>query len=237
MTSIELGSYKENFLVRMVFGSGEDAERKIEELRQKLGLKEMNAKTLIGFLLAAALVYGAYLTLKPGSPSSVHIENSFNTIGREMNLKPEEVMALMEEAINNKEDLKKHVVKLAHPGGVSQGGEIRIDGNDAFTIPAEIVNGIPTRYEKKEAEEPFQDFDNVTIVLRAMDLDRPTTGWWAIVGEISDKRLPVEISADINPATIPIGKNTPVDITVVYKVDSHGNKTPKRYLLRKLAGK
>ena len=51
ITSIELGSYKDNFLVRLIFGEDKAAEKNIEKFRQALGLKKMDAKRVIGIAM------------------------------------------------------------------------------------------------------------------------------------------------------------------------------------------
>lgn len=236
ITSIELGSYKENFIVRLIFGKGEEAEKRIDQLRKKLGLHKMDSKKLVGFAIAAAILYAAYLYSKKGEgakpEATVHIENSFNTIGSEMNLSREEVLALIETAITNKEDLKKHVVRLMHPANEAKGGKVLIDENETFAIPKEVVEVVPNHYEKEEADEPVKDFDNIQMVVRAADLDKVTQGWAAIIAEVSDKRLPLHVMPEVDVNKVPVGKYFQGNITVVYKVDKKGNKTPKRYLLR-----
>ena len=231
--SIELGSIDEKFLVRLIFGKGKAGEKKIEALRKTLGLKNMDSKKIIGFAIALAIAYAAYLYLqkKPDPALNVHIENSFNTIGAEMNMSRDEALALVESAITNKEELKKHVVKLIHPSSDEKSGHISLDNNPALSISHEVIKAVPLKYDQTDAEEPIQDFQNIQIVVRAADLDKVTQGWAAIIPEISDSRLPVHVMAEIDVNKVPIGKYFRGNITVVYKVDKNGNKTPKRYLL------
>lgn len=103
LTRVELGSYKDNFIFRMVFGEGEEAEKKIEELRRKLRLDKMDGKTLAGFAIAGAIAYGAYRMAPAGAmddPSvQIHIENSFNALGAELGMGRDEVVALFDTAL------------------------------------------------------------------------------------------------------------------------------------------
>lgn len=239
ITSIKLGSYDESFFVRLFFGKGKEGEQNIEKLREKLGLKNMDLKKVVGVAIAAAILYAAwYYVGKSGDPSiSIHIENSFNNWGKDLGVSKEELLDLVKESIKKPEDLKKHVVQLTHPEGSKKGGKITIDGEESLTLSPEVVQSIPSEYVKEISEEPFKDFDGVDIVVRAMDLDRPVMGWAAIVPEVSDKRLPLVLEEGILPMTIPLGKYTPADITVIYKLEKNGNKTPKKYLLRRLVEK
>lgn len=239
ITSIKFGSYDENFLIRFFFGKGRTGERNIEQLRKKLGLQKMELSKVAAIAILAAIAYGAYhfATSSKDDKASVHIENSFNNWGKELGMTKEELLALVQDAIRNKEDLKKQVVRLTHPAGSQKGGTITLDGDETLSIPSTVINSIPADYVKDTPDEPFKDFEGVDVVVRAVDLDRPAMGWAAIVPSVSDKRLPLQLAEGLDPLTVPIGKYTPSDITVIYKTDAHGNKTPKRLLLRKLVPK
>jgi hypothetical protein len=236
ITSIDIGSYKENFVVRMLFGEGRAAERNIEKLRRKLGLQKMDLKKAIGIIFVCAMLYVAWTFLpKEQAPATIHIENSFNNLGKELALSKEEVISLFQTTIKNPEELKKNVSQIVHPSGAPHGGTVMIDHMKELAVTPDVVSVIPPDYKRHTPEDPpFQDFDNVQIVIRAIDLDRPATGWAAIIASISEKRLPVILAEDINPATIPAGRSVEADVTVVYKVDQHGNKTPAKYELRKV---
>lgn len=239
ITSIQLGSYKENFIVRILFGEGEEAEKKIEELRKTLMLENMTGKKIVAFAITAAIAYAAWLHLKPGDPAQIHIENSFNTIGGEVGMNREQVIGVLDAALGNKkEELKKNVVKLVHPGGMASSGSLTIDQNEAFSIPTEVVENVPVQYEKDQEDEPFKDLENVQLSVRALDLDNPRRGWWAIAPDIAqERRINMRVAEDIDLRTISTGKYFYANITVFFKVDKNGNKTAKRFLLRKIVQK
>lgn len=235
ITSFEFGSYKENFIFRFLFGKGRAAEKNLEKLRNQLGIQNMDLKKVAAVVVTGAVLYAAYRFLPSApTPATIHIENSFNNLGKEIGLSKDELIALFDATIRNPDELKKHVSKLAHPGATPHGGTITLDNNPALSIPADVVSVIPPGYTKDDVDEPFKDFDGIQIVIRAIDLDRPATGWAGIVPTISDRRLPVSLADGLDPATVPAGKNTDADVTVIYKVDKNGNKEPKRYLLRKV---
>jgi hypothetical protein len=235
VTSFEFGSYKENLVFRFFFGKGREAERNIEKLRTQLGLKNMDFKRATAIVVTGAVLYAGYRFLpSTPSPASVHIENSFNNLGQELGFTKDELIAIFEASIRNPDDLKKQVSRMAHPGAVPHGGTMTLDNDTQLSIPPDVISVITPGYTRDEPDEPFKDFDNTQIVIRAIDLDRPATGWAGIVPTISDKRLPVALADGLDPSTVPAGKNTDADVTVIYKVDKHGNKEPKRYLLRKI---
>jgi hypothetical protein len=232
--SIELGSYKENFAVRLIFGEGADAEKKIDELRKFLRLDAMSAKTLVGFVIAAALGYGAYLFLRPGEPKPIHIENSFNSFGKDLNLDGDQVIALFEAAIKNKEDLKKDVVRVFHPAGTDKTSEIYVDKKPNLTITREVIAQVPKDYAKPEPDETFEVVSDAPLIIRALDLDDPEKGWAAILPELSEKRMPIEITSEIDILKIPVNKIIYGDVEVLMRKDAKGKKQIKRYTLKSL---
>ncbi|WP_397384790.1 hypothetical protein [Prosthecobacter sp.] len=238
INAIEFGSYKENIVFRFLFGKGKAAEKKLDDLRVKLGLHNMDLKKLVGWIIAGSILYAAYkFAPSTPTPATIHIENSFNNMGQELGMTKEQVIDLFETAIRNPEDLKKQVSRMAHPGGVEHTGTMTFDHSESLSIPADVVNMIPPGYKKEDAEEPFKDFEHVQIVIRAIDLDRPANGWAGIITEISDRRLPVVLADGLEPGTVPAGKNIDADVTVLYKVGKNGNKEPKKIMLRKVHSK
>lgn len=237
ITQIKAGSYDENFSFRFFFGKGKAAERRLEELRGKLGLHNMTPNKAIAILVAAAIAFAGweYAHKKGDAAATVQIENSFNGWGKDLGMTKEELMALIQGSIRNNSEFKRDVVRLTHPKGSKQSGTITLDGGETegAIVPKVAIAAIPPLAVRADEEEPFVDRDSVQIVIRAIDLDRPTQGWHAIIPELSERRLPIQLAADIDATTVPIGKYETADVTVIFKVDQHGNTTPKRYLVRK----
>jgi hypothetical protein len=239
--NIEYGSYKENLAFRFFFGAGKIGEKNLEKLRTQLHLQDMDLKKVASIVIILVIFYVAYRCLPVNSASSntssttnIQIENSFNNLGGQLGLSRDQVIKLMEDSIKNPEELKKQVSKIAHPGGIEHGGSMTLDSDESLRVPADVVSVIPPGYKKDHADEPFKDFEKVGIVIRAIDLDRPKTGWAGILPEIWDHRVPVILADDLNPATVPAGKLTLADVTIIYKVDRYGDKKPKKILLRKI---
>lgn len=239
LTAIEFGSLDEKFSLRFIFGKGKEAERNIEKLRTALGLKNMDFSKIAKWALAAAILYVAYQYFgkqeKPAESTSIQIENSFNNLGKETGFSRDELLGIVEAAVKNKEELKRHVSKLTRPKESGAAGSVFLDEDGGqITIPADVVNLIPPNYTKEETEDPFEDFDGIAIVVRAADLDRPEVGWAAIIPTISDRRIQLQIAEGIDPLKVRMGKYISADVTVIYKKDRNGNKSPKRYMLRKI---
>ncbi len=238
ITHVEIGSYKETFLYRLFLGKEKDGEKKIDELRRKLGLEKLSVNTLITLALVSAVGYGAYLfAVKKDSPPQTTVNvnvniNSFNGVAGELNMKPEEVLALIQEALKGKEeDLKKSVIKLAHPAGDTRSGDMVIDGKEELKIPRDVTAEIPSKYQKDDKVELTKNFNNVRLLLRAADLDQTDKGWFAVVDDVSQTRLPIEVSPSVKKDTLIPGKYIYGDVTVHYKLNKKGERKPTRIAL------
>lgn len=233
---IEFGSYKEDIIVRLLFGKGKDLEKNIEKLRKLTGLTHMSAGTLITLVLICVLGYGVYKFAadKGDQKATISITNSFNDWGKEVGMTGEELMAKVATAITDHGDLKKQVVRLTRPAGADDNGSITFDGSPARKLDAEVVSVVPLQYEKELPDEPVKDFPNEQIVIRAADLDRPSTGWFGIAPGISDRRVAVQLEEGVDPMKIILGKYNQADITVLYELDKRGEKFPKKFLVRKI---
>lgn len=235
VTHIAIGSYDEHFLFRLVFGKGKVAERKLEALRKKLKLDKMNPTQLAALLLSGVIIYGVWQFSQSDKSASIHIENSFNSIGGKLNMSGEEIAAILDSAIRNKEDLRRQTVKLIRPAGLSETGELTIAGEDIqLTLPPKALDVVPVSYSKAEPNEPEELLVKVPAVIRALDLDRPGQGWAGILPEISERRLPVELAEGVNPLSITPGKITYLDVNLIHSVDHHGNKSPKRIVVERV---
>jgi hypothetical protein len=239
VTGIELSSYKDSFLFRLVFGKGAAAEKKLEKLRETLRIKDMDGATLAKVMIGLAAVYGGWHLFAqqhakaPDEAAALRVENSFNNMCVSINMEPWEMLALLDESIRNKEDLRKNVIRIFKPDGQNASGEVRIGGEDGFTIPADVSEGLPVKYEKQDAEEDEVPHFNVPIIIRALDLDKPEQGWWAVLPEMGDNRLPVVLGETIKPGSILPGKIFHADVSIHYKTGPNGSRRAKRVILHK----
>jgi len=234
VTSFKAGSLDESLIFRLVMGKGKEGERNLEKLRKDLRLKNMTLPKLITLAVIVAAGYGIYSFLGGKPEAAIRMDNCFNNWGKEVGMKGEELMAAVHAAVPNKEELRKQVVQFAHPDGSKEGGALSFDGSAERTLPKEVMDALPRKYAKDQVDEPVRIFKNVTVVIRALDLDNRDKGWSAVVAEISDRRLPLRLAEGIRTGTIPAGKNTQADVNVVYRVNKHGDLIAKRYELQRL---
>lgn len=233
VTGIEIGSYKDSLIVRLVLGKGRDLEANLEKIRRAWGLKDMTMKKLIAVVVLAIAGYAAYQFLKPGSPQQITIINSFNQIGG-TNLTGQQVVDLVDGLLNKgeKEKAKKNLVKLVNPGGEKHDGEIILNEDQNLKVPAPALAHVPVRYEAPEpSPETVQELTGVLLTVRSADLDRPQQGWEAIAQDVSEKRVPLHVMPEVPINSVPIGRYFIGNITVVFKSKPGAHREPKLYLL------
>lgn len=233
VTEISIGSYQDTLLYRLICGKGRAGEKKFEEIRKAIGLKNMDTKKIIALLIAGAVLYTAWQFIpEKKTPETIHIENSFNNIGTELGLSRDDLFRLYGSSFKNPEELKKIVSRLTHPGDVVHEGSMTFDKDGTVKVDANALAVIPSGYVSNEGEEPFKDFTSIELEIRAVDLDRPDAGWAGIIPSVSEKRLPVAVAEDISPAAVPVGRIFEGDVTVIYRITAKGERMPKRYMLR-----
>jgi hypothetical protein len=233
-TSIQVGSYKENLIVRIFCGKGRAMEKKIEEFRKAFKLDSMGPKTVAAVAVGTLILYVAWQQLKPGDPARIHIENSFNSFGSELNLTGEEVKGIIEATMGTKKaQIQRDVSRITNPGGVKHKGSITLDNQESLQIPDTILDYVPVGKGEIEEVDPIEEVADVDMIIRAGDLDSPDSGWAAIIPSIKDARVPLHVSRDVNRDKLVFGKYMKANVTIVYRTVSGGRRIPRRYILTK----
>lgn len=233
---VAIGSYKEQFWFRFIFGYGKAAERKLDELRKRLHLDDVNASPVIASaLVAGPVAYGVWQFAKPDPVASVLVNNGLLAIGSSINLPADELSALFDASSPNKDELRRDTVRIVRPGGLAKAGTMTLKAGDlSVSLPHQALESVPVEYTKSEPEIHEVKLTNVPTIIRALDLDRAGQGWAGVLPEISEKRMPVELGKEVSPSAIPPGKIIYGNVTLIHAVDRRGEKTPKRFILEKI---
>ena len=237
ITSVEIASYKDMFSVRLLLGKGQKLEKNIEKLRKTLRLDKMDSKTVIKIAISGVILFVAYQQLKPEDPARIQITNSFNTIGATAGISGDDMRGVIETLVGKtrKQTLARRVSQLVNPDGVKSEGDITIDKDTNLKIPASVVRTIPVQAALNEEIDQIEDLNDKQVVIRALDLDNHAKGWWAILPDISERRLPIHVDSKVVAGKVPIGCYFHADVTVIYSINSKGEKKPKQYILRSLS--
>jgi hypothetical protein len=79
-----------------------------------------------------------------------------------------------------------------------------------------------------------EDFSNVEIRIRAIDLDSTKRGWAAVLPSISSRRAKMHLDPNIKLTDL-IGKTAiNGDVTIIFKNDEAGDRYPSLIFLRNI---
>lgn len=241
--SLESGSLIEDVLIKFVFGSQEEFDAFIETARKRCRMDIIKEnKGLFSAIIIALILGGAYYAVKKSGaePQKLYnIEANNNTIinlGAGMvDISPDDFRAIIETAVKADTKLAKDALQVIRPAKQDGGATIIFDGDDATSITSNSVSSAPSYlYQEDEAAEHFEDIEDATLEIRAMDLDRKRLGWAAVVPSASKDRARLQIDAIINLEDLKGMTQLKGDVTLVWLIDDEGGKTLKRIILREL---
>lgn len=234
---IESGSLIEDIGVTLIFGSKE----KMGDFLKWLHGTNMR-EILIGALLGGALVAGYGILTKNNADPSANSGSQINNSPNSMIINfPEGVLdektraALNEEIIKripNKNELAKQTLNFFAPARGDKNASISLgDGEAKASIPAQIIQSVPSKYIAKKNNR-FEELNGVVIDLRATDLDSKKTGWAGSIEGVT-KRVRLEIDPTIEPTEIYGKTKITADVTLERDFNSRENQMiPKRIIVR-----
>lgn len=244
------GSLYEDLVVKFGFGSQENLDRFLLRLRERLGINSMvdgnsnSGRNLVAnlalYLILAGGVAGmGYVGSQMGSgPSSVtEIEANNNVIitviSDDLAMEPADVGTILRGAIDgyNKRQLKAlavDAVDAVAPLRSDTAASLLVPNVTGARLSPEAVGEIPESLEPDEPELSLERFDNVDVYIRALDRDKTTTGWAAIIPEVSDQRVRLKISAEADMDLLSSSKLVG-DVLVRFRTTPDGGRKPIAY--------
>lgn len=227
---IEEGSLWKKIAVKLHFKDETDFDAFVERWCTKF--REAGPMAKFGMYITAGLaaltLYGIYQAISSSSPSStnvnVNITNStINTIGAETYGKsPEEFQKIISDSIKDKKALAKNSVQFVEPARHA-GGDVSFNApgqtSESLTIDQGTISKTPDKVDFSPDEKSVA-YDDVTIELRATDLDSYQKGWAAVIPGLVKRRVPMEISPSIDVSKLTLNGAIRADVDVEYRFDS-----------------
>jgi|CXWL01.1.fsa_nt_gi hypothetical protein len=105
-------------------------------------------------------------------------------------------------------------------------------------FPQEVVRDVPADFLVEDAadERPTRSFTNVVLELHAQDRDHAGSGWAAVVGGVSEKRLKMKLMDGVSATDLWGNDKVRGDVSVVYEKIGAG-LIPKEIHLHRVIGK
>lgn len=237
---IESGSLLEDFIVKFFFGDQVAFDDFIKKLRKKTGMEKLQEdnKTLSVIILALILLGGAYgLSKIPSDPKNqTTIEANNNVIinlGAGMiEMSPDDFRAIIETSVKSKKNLAQDAIKVIMPAKKDQRASITFDDDPQTSLTAETIRAFPRYVPSDATDEIIRDYKNISVIIRATDLDSLKKGWAAVVPEVSDKRVPLQLDPNIDPNYLSSNPSVFGDVTVIFKTNGDSVEIPRKYFLR-----
>jgi len=242
INELQSGSLWEDLIVKFIFGNQQKFDQLINNAREKAGLGyiEKHPQVLSAIMISLVLSGGIYALDKKFQTNSEKIETLQNNNNIVINicadmthLHPDELKHHIEANIRDKEKLSKNAIKVVHPAKRDKNSEITFDQNNSLKLDLNTIQAMPS-FVPEDIDEMIEEFREVEVTIRATDLDSKRRGWAAVIPEISDRRVRLQIDPSVNVEKI-IAKRTFLgDVTAVFKYDENGNEVPKFYYLRNI---
>lgn len=243
INELKSDSIWEDIVVKFIFGNQQRFDELIANVRERIGMDNImnNPQLLSSIILVMILGSVAYHLGKDKSASpqqKATIEANNNTIiqiGAGMvELNPEDFKAIIDSAIKDKDKLAKNAIKVVNPAKRDPEASITFNGNDKLRINNESVKAIPRSIQEPENEEFIEDYKNIELEIRAIDLDSTKRGWAVVVPDLHKKRVRLQLDPTVDPEDLFDKRKVNADVTVIFGHDKEYNKIPKLVFLRKI---
>src|SRR5699024_5872963 len=122
------------------------------------------------------------------------------------------------DSITDKKSLAKESVDIIRPSK-ADGSTIEIGNIPNLTIPASMVNAVPSEYEPPIPEEKEERYKSIKVFIYASDRDSSSRGWAGAIEGFDDKITKIELSENINPRDLHGRTSTQANVSLTSKYD------------------
>ena len=241
LDAVRKGSTIQELAVRFFFGSDEEAQQFVDNLRKKFKIDKMGNKTFISLLIVAAISYcainvaGKYLDAEK---SKIAIDASNSLIinaGHDLNIPPEVLKKTFDECIARKPKACKGALMAIQPATMKSDTVMKVGGKDGVEIPNGVISNMPRPSVIKTTDEPTcYDLDGMSIGVMASDIDKRKSGWAVKLPANSPfpgQRIKAVLDPTVKPSDLMYRKEVTADITIYQ--DANGKA--QHVLIRKIA--
>lgn len=246
--SIESGSLRFRTLLRLVTSSEQDAEafeKSLAELKDSAvktfleNVSRMNdpGKMIVSGVLGAALAAGMINMSGCLDKTDRNVINGntgiiINNSSVSLKVDPARAYGMVEDATRDHARLTRQAMAALKPAGNLSDGTVVIgDGETDLVVSAEAAKIVArTRPEDLKPRIEIRKFKNTTMNVRAIDLDKKTSGWAAVFPAISSNRIRITVADGVALKTPGTFQG---DIELEMAIDIDGREKPKKaHLLR-----
>lgn len=228
---IESGSLIESFLVEYVF-KGQDNYDDAKKVCDKLMKDNEVVRTIVALGVGGLITYGAMQALPAGTPTTnlTAYNNTIINVGADIDFTSDDFQAALKAASKDKKALAKDAVAVVRPAKSDPTAEIQVTGQPKMTLPSNAIVEAPEEYAPPVPEERTSNYNGVTVVIHASDMDNKDKGWAGSIASISPSRKPVILGDSVDPSSLHGRTSVLADVTVHEKF----SKQKKTYIPQRI---
>ncbi|PPD35841.1 MAG: hypothetical protein CTY19_02000 [Methylomonas sp.] len=243
INELKSDSLYEDIVVKFLFGSQEKLDEVITNIRERIGMDNIakNPQLLSAIILVMILTGGAYYLGKDKSSApeqKTTIEANNNTIiqigAGHVEMDAHDFKTIIENAVKDKEKLAKNAIQIIKPAKLDPNATITFEDNSDLSISSESIKAMPSQIQEAEEEEFIEDFENIELEIRAIDLDSSKRGWAVVVPSLHKKRVKLQLDPTIEPEDLFDKRKISAEVTIIFGRDKEYKKLPKLVFLRKI---
>jgi hypothetical protein len=243
VNEVKAGSLWEDLIVKFVWGNQEKLNQDITELRSELKVDSLlNNRLLIGTIIGALVTGGGLYLLKKfsGSEEQKQIlqanQNIFIVSGAaQAGVSEDQFKSILDTAILKNPQVAKDAVRVVRPAKREGDVSIVFNRDSSSEIGNRAIKAMPSNAPEEEQLETVEDYENVEIQIRAIDLDSTKRGWAAVVPSVASRRTKMHLDPHIKLTDL-LGKTAiKGDVTVVFRSDDVGTRVPVLIFLRDIS--
>jgi hypothetical protein len=237
------GTLYEDIIVKFIFGGQARMDQAIADAREALHMAKLSTNKQIltaivaSLILSGGLFYaGKYLLAKPEEVSKIEINNSnIMVYGADLaGVSSEEFKKMISRSLQGKESkVGKDAIKIVRPAKRDPEAEIVFDGNPMISVSPESIKAMPD-FVPEEGDEEIEEFRNVRLQIRAIDLDSFKRGWAAIIPSLSNRRVKLQLAPTVKPQQLTAGASVHGNIDVLFMHSEDGERIPKLVFLKEI---
>ena len=238
-------SIYEDLVVKFIFGTQENLDNFIKDFRHRVGLEKAmeNPKVFGAVILVIIFIGGAYAIGKSSinEDKKALIEANNNTIiqigADAVDLDTDSFIKIIDAALKDPKRLAKDASEVVKPAKRDRNATITLNDDPSLRIERPFIESMPEMLEPEEPEEVVVDYENLLMEIRALDLDKNSTGWFVNlpeIGEQSTRRVRMQLDAHISRQELFQKPFIRGSATVVFRIDPKSGKVPKLVYLREI---
>lgn len=230
---------KEGFAIALFVAYQDRLEAEVSDILKALTGSEMNSTliTVLVIYLAICIIDAAVERMYPGK-SVKNIKDEYEEkkliVARMLNTTPQAIedQVSLRYAQGRGKSLFTKAFDFFQPAKIEQGVEIT---TGIANISSEAISEIPTALDFTTLEQTHSyPVDGALIEIHRADIDENKHGWRAIIRDVSDRKIRMELDPEIKPSDI-YGKTAiRGDVAVVEELGDGGDYNVKTYILKTL---